>query len=131
MSAETYPENMIEYLVRDPSDLEYGELLAPGEPLPGGWFTEGTHTPLGDDELLAHALAAARAKVKLPRTTWQGTIRWRTHHGPAIVAWRLGKPRQAWNVRLADDRRVKALKINYGSPKLWRRTADQPPRKYQ
>lgn len=131
MSAETYPEDMIEYLVRDPSDLEYGELLAPGEPLPGGWSIEGVRTLLDDEELLARALAAARAKVKLPPTTWQGSMRWRTQHGPAIVAWSLGKPREAWNVRLADDRRVKALKIHDGSPKLWRRTADQPPRKYQ
>lgn len=120
---------MIEHLVRDPSDPEYGELVSPREPLPGGWFIEGARTPLDDDELLARALAGARDKARLAPTTWQGPMRWRTQHGPAIVSWLLGKPRQAWNVRLADDRRTKALKINHGM--LWRRTADHPPRKYR
>lgn len=129
MPAEKYPENMIEHLVRDPSDSEYGELISLKDPLPGGWFIDGARTPLNDDELLARALAAVRDKVRLAPTIWQGPMCWRTQHGPAIVSWLLGKPRQAWNVRLADARRTKALKKNYGM--LWRRTADDPPRKYQ
>lgn len=131
MSAQTYPENMIEHQVRDPSDPEYGEVPVPGEPVPGGWTCEGARIHWDDNEMLARALAAAKAKVKLPPTTWQGPHSWRTRHGPAIVAWLLGKPKWAWNVRLPDHRRVKALKIDLGGPKLWRRTSDQPSRKYQ
>ena len=47
-----------------------------------------------------------------------------------MLAWSSGWPDRAWNVRLADGRRVKAVQ-GWLFGKLWRRTADQPPAKYQ
>ena len=40
-----------------------------------------------------------------PDKIWKGKPAWRTRHGEAVVSWLLGKPYEAWNVRLADGSR--------------------------
>jgi hypothetical protein len=123
MPDTTYPENFVEARVRDPNDVEYGMLLTRGEMPPGGPSVDGVL--LTDEEVRAHRAARDRRTI-----VWRGPHWWRTQHGQALVAWHLGYPARAWNVRLSDGHRVRALK-GWTFPTLWRRTVDAPPIKYQ
>jgi hypothetical protein len=50
---------------------------------------------------------------------WKGQSAWRTLHGDVVVAWDLGRPNKAWNVRFGDVRVEINRVLDFG----WRRRA--------
>lgn len=89
-SAQKRADDLVDDLVaEDP-------ILRPGQEPPGGWVeTKGG-----------------------PRV-WKGRSTWRTEHGDAVVAWLLGHPSQAWNVRFQESRIDIRQVLDFG----WRRPA--------
>lgn len=81
--------------------------------------------PVPDYERLPCLVSGAEPPGRSVDGRWIGPLKRRTHHGPAVVEWRWGRPETVWNALLPDGSRSFADRaLDHG----WRRPSIGPRR---